>query len=162
MQKAKAAVAGSLTVIEARIVHREKQTGKERASKHRKRVINATYNHSSIVLSLKRQINTLKEENTRLYRDNKAHKAVDEEKTADLTQLVDFIESNPNIAAVRRQYDYSHASGDEYGLLNIDRDLKAYSTVQKHLKKRATKAAICKPPRVTEGQRLQASKLLKF
>ena len=120
-------------------------------SKHRERVADATKRHSTIVEALKRQINTLKQENTRLNRENKDFKTVDEEKSADLNQLVDFIESNPDIPNVRRKYNYSRASGDEYGLLNTDRDLKAYSIVQKHLKKRATKATICKAPRVTEG-----------
>ena len=54
------------------------------------------------------------------------------------------------------------ASGDEYGLLNTDNDLKAFEAFKKSMKKRASKATICKAPRVTEGQRLQASKLLKF
>ena len=54
------------------------------------------------------------------------------------------------------------ASGDEYGLLNTDKDLKAFDTFKKNMEKRATKATICKAPRVTEGQRLQASRLLKF
>ena len=81
-----------------------KVTGRERASKHRERVANSTYNHNRIVLALKRQINTLKQENTRLNRENKALKAVDDEKSAYLTSLEDFVESNPNVASVRRQY----------------------------------------------------------
>ena len=87
----------------------------------------------------------------RVNREKKDLKADNEELQADNTDLVDFIESNPDIPNVRRKYNYSRASGDEYGLLNTDRDLKAYSIVQKHLKKRATKATICKAPRVTEG-----------
>ena len=54
-------------------------------TKHRKRVVDAIYNHSSIVLALKRQINTLKQENTRLNKENMALKAVGEEKRAYLT-----------------------------------------------------------------------------
>ena len=50
----------SLTAKEARIVHQVKQSGKERVSKHRKRIADATYRHSSIVLALKSQIDTLK------------------------------------------------------------------------------------------------------
>ena len=49
---------------------------------------------------------------------HKALKAVDEEKSVDLTQLVDFIESNPNVGSIKRQYHVLHASGEEYGLLN--------------------------------------------
>ena len=60
MQKAKAGIPGSLTAKEARIVHQVKQSGKERVSKHRKRIADATYRHSSIVLALKSQIDTLK------------------------------------------------------------------------------------------------------
>ena len=98
----------------------------------------------------------------RVNRENKDLKADKEELQADNTDYLDFFETNPNVGAVKGRYDYSIASGDEYGLLDTDRDLKAYSTVKKNLKKRATKATICKAPRVTEGQRLQASKLLKF
>ena len=131
-------------------------------SKHRERVANATRRHDRIVLALKCQINTLKQKDAKNSKEIKTLKADNEELRAENTSHVDFIVSNPDYPAVRRQYNYLHASGDEYGLLNTDRDLKAYSTVQKHLKKRATKATICKAPRVTEGQRLQASKLLKF
>ena len=85
MQKAMAGEPGSLTVKEARIVHQVKQSAKERYAKHRRHIINATYNHSSIVQSLNRQIDTLKQENTRLNRENKSLKAVDEEKSAYIT-----------------------------------------------------------------------------
>ena len=47
-------------------------------------------------------------------------------------------------------------------MLNTDDDLKAFESFKKNMKKRATKAAICKAPRVTEGQLLLTSKLLKF
>ena len=40
----------------------------------------------------------------RVNRENKAFKARDEERNAYLTSLEDFVESNPNVASVRRQY----------------------------------------------------------
>ena len=104
LQKAKAGVPGSLTAEEARIVHRVKQSTKEKNKKQRERVANATYRHSSIVQSLNRQNDTLKQELMRVNRENKAFKARDEERNAYLTSLEDFVESNPNVASVRRQY----------------------------------------------------------
>ena len=47
-------------------------------------------------------------------------------------------------------------------MLTTDNDLKAFSTFKKHMKKRTTKATICKATRVTESQQLKACKLLKY
>ena len=76
--------------------------------------------------------------------------------------LIDFIASNPDVSAVRSHYDFLHISGDKYGLLTTDQDLRAFGTFEKHMKKRASKATICKAPRVTESQQLKACKLLKY
>ena len=84
------------------MVSASQKRGKQGA---RVRVANATYNHCRIVLALKRQLNTLKQRRTRLNRKIKARKDAIEEKRAYLNLLVDFIASDPDIAAIRKQYD---------------------------------------------------------
>ena len=78
MQKAMAGEPGSLTVKEARIVHQVKQSAKERYAKHRRHIINATYNHSSIVQSLNRRLDAARQETARVNKELKALKAADE------------------------------------------------------------------------------------
>ena len=85
LKKAKAAVPGSLTVEEARIVCHVRQTNKEKNKKQLERYGNATYRHSSIVQSLNSQLDASKQKVATLNKELKALKADIEELRADNT-----------------------------------------------------------------------------